>query len=86
VAGLAAFILEYYPNLSPEQVKKVIEQSSSQPDSKVEQPGSGNKVKLSELSRTGGVINAYEAIKLAAALSEGKQEKPRSKVKEKEKS
>lgn len=87
VAGLAAFILEYYPTLSPEQVKKVIEQSSRQPDSKVEQPGTSDKVKLSELSRTGGVINAYEAIKLAAALSEGKPEKPvRSKVKEKDKS
>jgi len=87
VAGLAAFILEYYPSLSPEQVKKVIEQSSRQPDAKVEQPGSGKNVKLSELSRTGGVINAYEAIKLAASMTEGKPEKPtRSKVKEKEKS
>lgn len=87
VAGLAAFILEYYPSLSPEQVKKVIEQSSRQPDGKVEQPGTGKTVKLSELSRTGGVINAYEAIKLAAAMAEGKPEKPtRSRVKEKEKS
>ncbi|MEI9945192.1 MAG: S8 family serine peptidase [Chitinophagaceae bacterium] len=28
VAGLAAFIMEYFPGLSPEQVKMVIEKSS----------------------------------------------------------
>ena len=29
---------------------------------------SDKKVKLSEISKTGGVINAYEAFKLAATL------------------
>jgi len=68
VAGLAAFILEYYPNLSPSQVKMVIEKSSQKPADKVSNPGNDEMVPLSELSRTGGVINAFEAIKLASTI------------------
>lgn len=68
VAGLAAFILQYYPNLTPEQVKMVIEKSSQNPDIKVKDPGTSEEVNLSDISRTGGVINAYEAIKLASTL------------------
>ena len=68
VAGLAAFLLEYYPALSPAQVKMVIEKSSQKPGDKVRNPETGDMVNLSDLSRTGGVINAYEAIKLAATI------------------
>ncbi|HEX2846069.1 MAG TPA: S8 family peptidase [Chitinophagaceae bacterium] len=82
VAGLAAFILEYYPKLTPEQVKYVIEKSAQKPSAKVIDPGTGEEVKMSELSVSGGVINAYEAIKLASTLQpEGK--KTESKVKQK---
>ncbi|MEQ1677513.1 MAG: S8 family peptidase [Chitinophagaceae bacterium] len=68
VAGLAAFILEYYPNLSAAQVKMVIEKSSKKPLVDVKNPGGDDMVKLSELSRAGGIINAYEAIKLASTI------------------
>lgn len=82
VAGLAAFILEYFPNLSPEQVKSVIEKSVQKPTIKAPKPGTGENVDFSELSVTGGVINAYEAIKLASTI---KAEKPKSKVNNKPK-
>lgn len=68
VAGLAAFILQYYPNLSPAQVKMVIEKSSKNPGKKVNKPGTDEEVNMSELARTGGIINAYEAIKLASSI------------------
>ncbi len=68
VAGLAALIMEYFPTLSAAQVKEVIEKSAQQPSGKVRNPGSGEEVPLAELSRTGGIINAYEAIQLAATL------------------
>ncbi len=84
VAGLAAFIMSYYPNLSAAQVKTVIEKSAKAPAEMVNKPGEGEKVSSAELSRTGGIINAYEAIKLASTMKGEKkpvvQPKPKPKV------
>ncbi len=69
VSGLAALILEYFPTLSAEQIKYVIEKSVAPEKEKVNLPGSnGELVKLSDISRTGGEINAYNAVKLASTL------------------
>lgn len=69
VAGAAAFLLEYYPKLSASQLKYIIEKSAVAPDVEVNTPGTADKVKLSELSVSGGILNVYEAIKLAATLT-----------------
>jgi len=88
VAGLAAFILEYYPNLSVQQLKSVIEKSTITPGEKVRDPGTGEEVELSDISVSGGLVNAYEAIKLASTIKQeikkaepGGQSKVKSKVK-----
>ena len=77
VAGIAALVLEYYPNFTPQQLKYVIEKSSSPFTEKVNKPGTDEKVNLGEISKTGGIANAYEAIKLAGTL---KTEKPKDKL------
>ena len=69
VAGTAAFLMEYYPKLSARQIKYIIEKSAVAPDIDVNIPGTKEKTKLSELSKSGGLLNVYEAIKLAATLS-----------------
>lgn len=74
VAGIAALLLEYYPNFTPQQLKYVIEKSASVPKEKVSIPGQDAEAYLNEISRTGGIVNAYEAIKLAGTL---KTEKPK---------
>jgi subtilisin family serine protease len=71
VAGTAAFLLTYFPYLTPEQVKHCIEQSAQKPSGKVKKPGSEQEVELTEISKTGGVINVYEAAKIAASLEPG---------------
>ncbi len=77
VAGIAALTLQYYPNLSAKQLKYVIEKSAIQPDQKVMKPGSDEKVNLSDLSKTGGIANACEALKLASTIKgERKAVKP----------
>lgn len=76
VAGIAALTLEYFPNLSAKQLKYVIEKSAQKPDIEVTKPGTEDTVQLSDISRTGGIVNAYEAVKLAATLKgEVKDEK-----------
>lgn len=68
-SGVAALVWSYYPHLTPEQVKNVISQSSRKFDGlKVAQPNSGEAVPFSQLSITGGMINAYEAVKLAESI------------------
>ncbi len=68
VAGVAAFILSYYPDLSAEQLKYVIEKSTVQIKEEVSIPGTNEKTNLENISKTGGIVNAFEAIKLASTL------------------
>lgn len=72
VAGVAALVLSYYPELSAKQLKYVLEKSATPlPDSTMEvnKPGTPDeKVNFADLSITGGMINAYEALKLAATI------------------
>ncbi len=65
VAGIAALIREYYPNLSAQQVKFIIESSVVKPTGLVKNPATKEMVSMSDLSKTGGIVNAYEAILLA---------------------
>ncbi|MEO7443870.1 MAG: S8 family peptidase [Ferruginibacter sp.] len=85
VAGVAALILEYYPDLTPQQVKEAIEKSAQAPKDMVNLPGTDEKVSLADISKTGGVINAYEALKYAGTMSMTKEKKkdklPKSKMK-----
>ncbi len=89
VAGIAAFIMEYYPALSAQQVKSVIEKSTVKYNEKVKSPGTGEDVNFSDLSATGGEVNAYEAIKLASTIKGEKTVAPvkatKSKVRSKRK-
>ena len=84
VTGVAAFIMEYYPNLTAQQVKYCIDKSAVAPSEKVKKPGSDDElVNLSDISISGGIINAYEAVKLASTLSKDNKTKdslPKSKL------
>lgn len=64
-SGVAALLMSYYPQLTAKQVKEVLINSAVDVDNEVVKPGSRDKVRFNTLCRTGGVINAYEAVKLA---------------------
>jgi len=68
VTGLAAVLKSYYPHLSAKQIKHIIEASVVKIDSLVRKPGTQQQVSMSKLCRTCGVVNAYEAIKLAEKM------------------
>jgi subtilisin family serine protease len=69
VAGIAALLLEYYPTLSALQLKMIIEKSAVVCNEAVNKPGTDEKVKLIELSRTGAFANAFEAVKMADVIT-----------------
>jgi subtilisin family serine protease len=76
-AGVAAVIRSYYPELTAEQVKEVIEKSVVPQNYKVKKPGSEERVMLKDLCRTGGVVNVVEAVKLATQTKGKKKNVPK---------
>jgi cell wall-associated protease len=65
VSGLAALIRGAYPDLSATQVKKIIEESVLKPEpvTTCTKPGTKDEeVPFMILSRTGGIINAFNAV------------------------
>lgn len=84
VAGVAALVLSYYPDLSATQLKYILEKSATAlPDgtTEVNLPGDRNeKIAFTELSKTGGLVNVYEALKLAATIK-GENHKQKAKMK-----
>ncbi len=67
--GVAAMLMEYFPDLTAAQIKDILRQSTRKFDGlKVTKPGSKDEVPFSQLSSTGGMVNAYEAVKLAATV------------------
>jgi cell wall-associated protease len=77
VSGIAALLRSYYPMLSAAEVKMIIEKSADQSlkDSYVPLPGGGKKDKIlfGDLCKTGGIVNAFAAVKLAAEITAEKK-------------
>lgn len=73
VAGVAALIRSQYPKLTASQVKKIIMQSGLAPNAKVILGGDTTKVsKLEEISTSGKIVNAYNALIMADGVAKGK--------------
>jgi subtilisin family serine protease len=74
VSGLAAVLMSYYPDLSAADVKRIIVASSvKHTDQRVIRPGTeADMVPFGSLSATGGVVNEYEAVKMAEQMSRPK--------------
>jgi len=66
-AGVAALLMSYYPHLSFLDVKDILMKSTRKFDGlMVIKPGTvDEKVNFAKLSVSGGIVNAYEAVKLA---------------------
>ena len=78
-AGVAALIRGYYPNLSAKEVKEILMNSGVKINYNVIKPGSqsesnpeGELIPFSELSVSGRIVNAYNALQLADYISNKK--------------
>lgn len=73
VAGIAALIRSYYPDLTAPQVKQIIMDSGLTTKSKVTVGGTDSKVAdFKNISKSGKMANAYNALIMADAVSKGK--------------
>ncbi|MBA3649610.1 MAG: S8 family serine peptidase [Chitinophagales bacterium] len=71
VAGVAAIIRAYFPGLTAIQVREVLMKSVVKIPGKITLPGSDNKkIKLKKISQTNGVVNAYNAVKIAEKMKQ----------------
>ena len=70
VAGVAALVKAYYPQITATQLRTVLLQSSVKHKKvKTHLPGSNKrKVRFKKLSTTAGIVNAYQALKMAEEL------------------
>lgn len=69
VAGVAALIRSYYPNLTAAQVKQIIMESGLPLKNDVKVGEDKHKANFSEVSKTGKIVNAYNAIIMAEQMS-----------------
>ena len=66
VSGVAALLMGYFPSLDASDVRSIILESSvNRQNDVVARPGDGARIPFGRLSVTGGVVNAYEAVKAA---------------------
>lgn len=73
VAGVAALIRSYYPNLSAPQIKNIIMQSGLKTKASVIVAGDETKATtFDKISKSGKMVNAYNALILADNISKGK--------------
>ncbi|MFH6603134.1 S8 family peptidase [Maribacter algicola] len=73
VAGVAALIRSQYPKLTASQVKHIIMESGLAPKAKVILGGDASKVgQLNEISTSGKIVNAYNALIMASQVNSGK--------------
>jgi cell wall-associated protease len=73
VSGTAALIWSYYPKLTVAEVKQIILDSGTAYNIEVLVPGTKDKkVPFSELSKSGKVLNVYNAMQLAEKVSKHK--------------
>jgi cell wall-associated protease len=69
VSGVAALLLSYFPSLSATQVKDILLQSAYKSNQLVNKPKTQMQVPFDSLSASGGIVNAYNAVKLAIDMT-----------------
>lgn len=69
VSGVAALVWSYYPDLTVYQLKDIILKSATVLTTDTPLPGNRRvKVPFAKLSVTGGIVNAYNAVKMAEEM------------------
>lgn len=73
VSGVAALLRSYFPTLKAWEVKEIIMQTAIRNTARALIIKEARQEHFNNMSISGGVINAYEAVKMAAAVVDGQQ-------------
>ena len=76
VSGVASLLFSYYPNLTAAEVKQIIMESGVSYDIMVNKPSRSKEKELvpfSSLSKSGKIVNAYNALLMAEEVSKKKK-------------
>jgi subtilisin family serine protease len=68
VVGVAALLKSYFPTLNSKQIKEIIMKSAFKPTTMVVPPftsGIAIKMPFSKMSKSGGIVNAFNAVRMA---------------------
>lgn len=70
VSGVAALIWAYYPKLKANEIKDIILKTVTKRNTQTNLPGKAqdSRVNFSDLSKSGGILNAFDAIKEAGQI------------------
>ena len=68
VSGLTALLWSYYQELNYKQIIYCVKESAKPIENETFKPGSNDKIKFSQLSKMGGIVNLYNAINIAQSL------------------
>ena len=66
VAGVASLILSYFPKLSAKKVKEIIMESGISIDFEIDGINDNKRVSFKDISKSGKIVNAYNALILAS--------------------
>lgn len=69
VAGVAALVRAYYPSLTSVEVKQIIMESGTSLKNMISVGEDKKKVNFSEVSKSGKIVNAYNALLLAEKMT-----------------
>lgn len=70
-SGVAAMLMSYFPDLKAHEIRDILRESTRKFDGlKVRKPDTLEEVRFDQLCIAGGIINAYEAVRLAMRVSE----------------
>lgn len=73
VTGIAALLFEYFPFLTPKEIKQILLKSSFKPNQLVNKPHTTTQVYFNSLSVSGGIVNAYNAVKMAIIITNSRK-------------
>ena len=66
VAGVASLIMSYFPRLSAKKIKEIIIESGISIDFEIDGIEENRKVSFKDISKSGKIVNAYNALILAS--------------------